>query len=121
MSMHDDIPELESGSESEQVGQTAPKPGPGTVGPESETRGGPEAPEESLDERPPDATPRPGLGHRAALPPGSLPGPYLDTQGDENRQPPANAPAPVNPTAIVGRDVGASNGAEMRERTGRPR
>ncbi|HEX2941953.1 MAG TPA: hypothetical protein VHO91_12970 [Rhodopila sp.] len=100
--MHDDIPELESGSESEQVGQTAPKPGPGTVGPESETRGGPEAPDEALDEQPPLAGRRPGQGHRAALPEGTLPGPYFGTQGDENRQPPANAPAPVNPTATVG-------------------
>jgi hypothetical protein len=32
-------------------------------------------------------------GRRADLPPGSLPGPSLDTQGDENRTPPPNAPA----------------------------
>jgi hypothetical protein len=32
-------------------------------------------------------------GRRADLPPGSLPGPYLEAQGDENRTPPANAPS----------------------------
>ena len=32
-------------------------------------------------------------GRRADLPPGSLPGPYLAAQGDENRTPPPNAPS----------------------------
>ena len=81
-----------------------------SVGPESETRGGSETPEETLGEAagtpvaevasvagkhlpskpslPPDGMP----GGRAALPPGSLPKPYLGPQGDENRDPPANAP-----------------------------
>ena len=33
-------------------------------------------------------------GHREALPAGSLGGAKLQPQGDENREPPANAPAP---------------------------
>lgn len=32
-------------------------------------------------------------GRRANLPPGSLPGPYLEAQRDENRTPPPNAPS----------------------------
>jgi predicted nucleotidyltransferase len=40
-------------------------------------------------------------GGRAALPEGSLPKPFLQPQGDENRDPPANAPAPVAPTETV--------------------
>ena len=40
-------------------------------------------------------------GGSAALPPGSLPKPFLGPQGDENRDPPPNAPAPVNPTETV--------------------
>jgi hypothetical protein len=94
MTMHDDIEGLDSGSES-----TQPEPAqrtPRMVGPESETRGGPEAPEAGLQETPPGMPPNSRLGERAALPAGSLPGPYLDTQGDENRQPPPNAPSPVN-------------------------
>jgi hypothetical protein len=72
-----------------------------TVGPESETRGGPEAPADTLDDRAPAPMPdgRPGL--RAGLPPGRLPGPYLGPQGDENRDPPANAPSPTGPANTV--------------------
>jgi predicted nucleotidyltransferase len=40
-------------------------------------------------------------GGAAALPEGTLPKPFLGPQGDENRDPPANAPAPVNPTQTV--------------------
>jgi hypothetical protein len=40
-------------------------------------------------------------GGDAALPAGSLPKPFLGPQGDENRQPPANAPAPIPPTETV--------------------
>ncbi len=40
-------------------------------------------------------------GGAAALPPGSLPGPFLGPQGDENRDPPAGAPAPVPPAPTV--------------------
>jgi len=40
-------------------------------------------------------------GGSAALPAGSLPKPFLGPQGDENRDPPPNAPAPVNPTETV--------------------
>lgn len=49
---------------------------------------------------PPTTTPVPP-GGRAALPEGRLPKPFLGPQGDENRDPPANAPAPVPPTDIV--------------------
>lgn len=45
---------------------------------------------------------RPGMpGGAAALPEGSLSKPFLGPQGDENRDPPPNAPAPVSPTATV--------------------
>ncbi|HVY18440.1 MAG TPA: hypothetical protein VHB27_24685 [Rhodopila sp.] len=79
------------------------------VGPESETRGGGEAPDRTLPDRtlpdrtldetivPPDGMP----GCRAALPAGSLPGPYLEAQGDEDRAPPPNAPSPVTPAVTV--------------------
>jgi NADPH-dependent 2,4-dienoyl-CoA reductase/sulfur reductase-like enzyme/nitrite reductase/ring-hydroxylating ferredoxin subunit len=40
-------------------------------------------------------------GHRAALPAGSLPTTYLAPQGDENREPPVNAPASVMPAPVV--------------------
>jgi hypothetical protein len=40
-------------------------------------------------------------GGAAALPEGSLKGPFLGPQGDENRDPPANAPAPVLPAETV--------------------
>jgi hypothetical protein len=65
-----------------------------SVGPESETRGAPEAP---ATHTAPDGMP----GDRAGLPEGSLPGPYLETQGDENRTPPPNAPSPVTPAPTV--------------------
>jgi hypothetical protein len=98
-----------------------------TITPESETRGGPEAPQQTLDAHPtarptaasdrmPGVNPEPGLGSRAALPEGTLPGPYLDTQGDENRQPPDNAPAPVNPTITV--DTVGRGGAEAPDEAG---
>ena len=40
-------------------------------------------------------------GGSAALPADSLPKPFLGPQGDENRTPPPNAPAPVPPTETV--------------------
>jgi hypothetical protein len=40
-------------------------------------------------------------GGAAALPEGSLPKPFLGPQGDENRDPPASAPAPVRPAPTV--------------------
>jgi hypothetical protein len=80
------------------------KTGPRSVGPESETRGGAEAPDASLAGglrngrfTQPDGVP----GQRADLPAGSLPGPYLGPQGDENRTPPPNAPSPVKPVPTV--------------------
>ena len=46
--------------------------------------------------------PRPNPpGGAAALPEGSLSKPFLGPQGDENRTPPANAPAPVPPAPTV--------------------
>jgi hypothetical protein len=74
-----------------------------SVGPESETRGGPEAPAESLDAGGPPPSPMPDgrPGERAGLPPGSLPGPHLGAQGDENRDPPADAPSPTGPADTV--------------------
>jgi hypothetical protein len=72
-----------------------------TVGPESETRGGPEAPDDGLDDPRPTPMPDGRPGERAALPPGSLPGPYLGPQGDENRDPPADAPSPTGPADTV--------------------
>jgi hypothetical protein len=54
---------------------------------------------------PPVSTPTPTsggrLGGREGLPPGSLPKPYLEPQGDENRDPPPNAPSPAQPTVTV--------------------
>jgi hypothetical protein len=54
---------------------------------------------------PPIATklpPKPVMpGGAAALPVGSLKGPFLGPQGDENRDPPADAPAPVPPAETV--------------------
>lgn len=90
-----------------------------SVGPESETRGGSEAPGKTLDEAAgtpagvasradrelplePPASPPDGMpGSRAALPAGSLPKPYLGPQGDENRNPPANAPTSPGPSETV--------------------
>jgi hypothetical protein len=40
-------------------------------------------------------------GGTAALPAGSLPKPFLGPQGDENRDPPPNAPAPIPSTETV--------------------
>jgi hypothetical protein len=40
-------------------------------------------------------------GGRAALPAGTLSKTYLAPQGDEHRDPPADAPSPVNPVATV--------------------
>lgn len=40
-------------------------------------------------------------GEYAAVPPGTLRKPFLGPQADENRDPPPNAPVPVNPTATV--------------------
>jgi hypothetical protein len=77
------------------------KTGPLSVGPEDESHGGSEAnPKDSrrdLHYKEPDRMP----GQRADLPEGSLPGPYLDPQGDENRTPPTNAPSPVKPAPTV--------------------
>jgi hypothetical protein len=47
---------------------------------------------------PPTPTPP---GGAAALPEDSLSKPFLGPQGDENRDPPPNAPAPVRPTQTV--------------------
>ncbi len=47
--------------------------------------------------RDPDGLP----GQRADLPAGSLPPPYFGPQGDESREPPVNAPSPVNPGKFV--------------------
>ena len=90
----------------------------GTVGPESESRGGPETPDETLVERFPGLDPNPDLGSRAALPEGSLPETYHGAQGDEHRQPPDNAPAPVNPQPTVETARrGAAGGANDAGRT----
>jgi hypothetical protein len=74
MTPNDDIPGETPVSQSEQAEQDRPVR---SVGPESETRGGPEAPEESLDADGPPPAPIPDgrPGGRAALPPGSLPEP----------------------------------------------
>jgi hypothetical protein len=40
-------------------------------------------------------------GDRAALAPGALTAPFRGPQGDENRDPPANAPSPVMPAPTV--------------------
>jgi hypothetical protein len=45
-------------------------------------------------------------GGAAALPANSLPKPFLGPQGDENRNPPPDAPAPTLPTETV-KDVGS--------------
>jgi hypothetical protein len=102
--------DIEGETPASQSSQPEPeRRGLGKVGPESEARGGSEAPDERLDAAPqakgppasagsrPDGFP----GERAALPEGTLSSPFLGTQGDENRQPPVNAPAPVNPATTV--------------------
>lgn len=66
-----------------------------SVGPESENRSGPEAPDKTLGQ--PDGMP----GERAGLPEGSLPTPCLGPQGDENRAPPRGSPSPVTPAETV--------------------
>jgi len=98
---------------SEAAGSPA-KTGPRLVGPESETRGRVEAPDAPLtDHRNSGFTKPDGMpGQRADLPEGSLPGPYLGPQGDENRTPPPNAPSPVKPAATVTtphRDIASSH------------
>lgn len=105
MSNHDIPPDRNAHGEPDQAASAQHR---GTVTAESETRGGPEAPQDSLDNdamagpgRFPGIDPDPELGYRAALPAGTLPGPYLNTQGDENREPPDNAPGPVNATVTV--------------------
>jgi hypothetical protein len=52
-------------------------------------------------------TPPPPIppGGNAALPAGSLPGPFLGPQGDENRAPPPDSPAPVRPAKTVDDDI----------------
>jgi hypothetical protein len=79
-----------------------------SVGRESATRAGPEAPGVPLSGgvgnggvSQPERMP----GQRADLPAGSLPGPYLGPQGDENRAPPSNAPSPVKPAVTVATPV----------------
>ena len=100
MSPNDDIPGETPVSQPEQDGPIKPLR---TVGPESETRGGSEAPDDSLDRGGPRPNPMPDgrPGERAGLPPGSLPGPYLGPQGDENCDPPADAPSPTGPADTV--------------------
>jgi hypothetical protein len=50
----------------------------------------------------PKLPPAPAVpGGAASLPEGALPKPFLGPQGDENRDPPAGAPAPVSPTETV--------------------
>jgi hypothetical protein len=52
-------------------------------------------------------------GGRAALPEGSLPGPFLGPQGDENRDPPENAPiAPQPATRIDTQDTATKSTKE---------
>nr|WP_294546489.1 hypothetical protein [uncultured Rhodopila sp.] len=103
MTPNDDIPGETPVSQSEQAERDRPAQPLRTVGPESETRGGPEAPDESFDTGGPPPAPMPDgrPGERAGLPPGSLPGPYLGPQGDENRDPPPDAPAPVGSADTV--------------------
>jgi hypothetical protein len=117
----DDIRDETPISETTKVPSSGPGgQGPRTIGPESETRGGPEAPATTLGEEerqpaspqesafiPPDGMP----GMRAGLPAGSLPGPYLGPQGDEDRTPPGNAPSPVTPAVTVADPAGATHPA----------
>jgi hypothetical protein len=51
--------------------------------------------------RHPHSTERAYVGDSAALPEGSLSKPYLGPQGDENRDPPRNAPGPIPSTRTV--------------------
>nr|WP_294510042.1 hypothetical protein [uncultured Rhodopila sp.] len=102
MTQNDDIPgETPASQPGQSEGDRALRP-VRTVDPESEARGGPEAPEESLvDEQRPVRMPDGRPGERAGLPPGSLPDPYLGPQGDENRDPPPDAPCPTGPADTV--------------------
>jgi hypothetical protein len=103
MTPNDDILGETPASQSEQAERDRQVQPDRMVGPESETGGGPEAPDESLDADGPPPAPMPNgrPGGRAALRPGSLPAPYLGPQGDENRDPPANAPSPTGPADTV--------------------
>ena len=56
---------------------------------------------EAMERMPPMQRPDRLPGGRAALPPDSLSKPFFGPQGDENRTPPPNAPAPVKPVAKV--------------------
>jgi hypothetical protein len=115
MTPNDDIP----GETPATSNQSANPRTPQAVGAGSEIRGGPEAPRDTLDAdqlTPPDvkAVPDGMPGERAALPEGSLPDPFLGPQGDENRDPPANAPAPTFPAETVDdarRSAGGSGSA----------
>ncbi len=49
-------------------------------------------------------------GDRAGLPPGSLSKPYFGPQGDESRQPPADAPADVKPAPTLEPGKAKNNG-----------
>jgi hypothetical protein len=105
MTPNDDLRGETPADDSGRIDKDSPGRPARTVGLESEARGGPEAPPETLGDAPGDNVPRPmpdgRPGERAALPPGSLPGPYLGPQGDENRDPPANAPSPTGPADTV--------------------
>jgi hypothetical protein len=118
MSITDDIRGIPGGSESEpQDNDSKPSTDNGrrVIGPESETRGGPEATPEELEreDRLPGAkvdSPEVTVpGGFAALPPGSLPAPFFQTQGDENRQPPQGAPAPVTKAPTVDQQLNKTN------------
>ena len=56
---------------------------------------------EIMDRMPPMREPERLPGDRAALPENTLSKPFFGPQGDENRNPPANAPVPPNPTVRV--------------------
>jgi hypothetical protein len=91
-------------SASEAAASSPAQAGPRSIGPESESRGGAEAPDTTLtgdDSAAPQTKPDRLPGQRADLPPGSLPGPHLGPQGDENRTPPPNAPSPIKPAVTV--------------------
>ncbi len=58
--------------------------------------------QKDLTERMPPVRERDGLpGGRATLPPDGLSKPFFGPQGDENRPPPQDAPAPVKPAATT--------------------
>jgi hypothetical protein len=102
MTPNDDIPGLTPDASTAQGDASATNPRHRSVGPESENRGGSEAPDATLGQTaPPDTIPDGVPGSRAALPEGSLPAPFLGPQGDENRGPPANAPVATGPGETV--------------------